>query len=344
MITAMRRMIFLTGALAAASARGVRAEDPKPYPLPAPLGIETDSMIIPADNPMSAEKVELGKLLYFDKRLSKDGTVSCATCHDPKRGYTDQSPVSSGIKGQKGARSSPTVLNAAYNYLQFWDGRAKTLEEQAKGPIQNPVEMGNTHEAAVKTLAGIPGYAPYFKKAFGTDAVTIDRVAQAIASFERTVVSGNFAWDRYVKNEDKTALTPAQQRGLAVFEGKGRCTLCHVGFTFSDSQFHNLGVGMSAAKPDLGRYEVTKKESDKGAFKTPMLRDLLRTAPYMHDGSRKTLADVVDLYDKGGEPNKWLDPKIQPLHLTSDEKKDLVAFLGSLEGDWVAVAEPTLPK
>jgi cytochrome c peroxidase len=218
------------------------------------------------------------------------------------------------------------------------------LEEQAKGPIQNPVEMGNTHEAAVKTLAGIPGYAPYFKKAFGTDAVTIDRVAQAIASFERTVVSGNSAWDRYVKNEDKTALTPAQQRGLAVFEGKGRCTLCHVGFTFSDSQFHNLGVGMSAAKPDLGRYEVTKKESDKGAFKTPMLRDLLRTAPYMHDGSRKTLADVVDLYDKGGEPNKWLDPKIQPLHLTSDEKKDLVAFLGSLEGDWVAVAEPTLPK
>lgn len=309
-----------------------------------PLGLDPDYMQIPQDNPITPEKVELGKLLFFDKRLSKDNTVSCATCHDPQKGFTDQVPVSTGMHGQKGALSAPTVLNAAYMFSQFWDGRAKTLEEQAKGPIINPVEMGNTHEFCSQTISEIKGYRPYFKAAYGTEEVTIDRIANAIATFERTVLSGNSAWDRYTQLKDESALTEAGKRGLVLFEGKARCTQCHVGFTLSDSLFHNLGVGMNQENPHLGRYNVTKEEKDKGAFKTPTLRDLLQTAPYMHDGSIATLEEVIELYDRGGEPNKWLDPKMKPLALTADEKADLLEFLKSLEGDWKPMPEPKLPQ
>jgi len=315
-----------------------------PYAINFPLGIDGEQMQVPDDNPLTAAKVELGKLLYFDGRLSKDNTVSCATCHDPAKGFTDQRPVSQGINGQLGGRSAPSVINSAFYYFQFWDGRAPTLEEQAKGPIANPIEMGSTHEACVETIASIAGYKPYFEAAFGSSEVTIDRVAQAIASFERTVVSGNSAWDRHVYAKDATALSDSAKRGLELFEGKANCTRCHVGFNLTDSLFHNLGVGMNKPKPDLGRYEVTKEGKDKGAFKTPMLRDLSKTAPYMHDGSVETLEEVVELYDRGGEPNPWLDPKMVKLGLTDQEKKDLVAFLRSLEGDWKPMAPPALPK
>ena len=309
-----------------------------------PLGLDKDVYMVPDNNPITPEKVELGKLLYFDKRLSSDGTVSCAACHSPKAGFADPEPVSTGVGGQKGVRNSPTVINTAFNIFQFWDGREPSLEAQAKGPIQNPVEMANTPEGAVKNISAVAGYKPYFAKAFGSEEVTFDRIAEAIATFERTVLSGNSAWDRFVYGGDKQALSPEAQRGLELFQGKALCTRCHVGFNTTDGIFHNLGVGMNKPEPDLGRFVVTKNEKDKGAFKTPTLRDIQKTAPYMHDGSQKTLEEVIEFYDKGGEPNPWLDPKVEPLKLTAQEKADLLAFLKSLEGDWTPEPEPALPE
>ena len=309
-----------------------------------PLGVDKDVFFVPGDNPMTKERVELGKMLYFDPRLSADGTVSCATCHDPQKGFTDQLSFSKGIRGQTGTRNAPTVVNSTFNAFQFWDGRAMTLEDQAKGPIANPVEMGNTHEGAVQNIANIAGYKKYFEGAYGDSTVTIDRIAQAIATFERTVLSGNSAWDKFTQNVDPSALSESAKRGLQLFEGKARCTQCHVGFNLSDSLFHNLGVSMSKENPDLGRYEITKQEADKGAFKTPILRDLLKTAPYMHDGSMKTLEEVIELYNKGGEPNPWLDKRMQALSLTDQEKQDLVDFMKSLEGDWQPEPPPQLPQ
>ncbi len=309
-----------------------------------PLGLDADYMQIPEDNPITPEKAELGKLLYFDKRLSRGGTVSCATCHDPNKGFTDQIPASIGIDEQVGTINAPTVLNSAYMFFQFWDGRAATLEEQAKGPIENPIEMGFTHEEAVAAITAIEGYKLYFKKAFGDEDITIDRIAKAIATFERTVLSGNSAWDRHTQLKDEAALSESAKRGLELFEGKARCTQCHVGFTLTDSLFHNLGVGMDAEDPDLGRFKVTGNEADKGAWKTPTLRDIQRTAPYMHDGSIETLEEVIELYDEGGEANPWLDPKMQPLNLTEQEEADLLAFMLSLEGDWEPTPEPELPN
>jgi cytochrome c peroxidase len=329
-------------ALAAAPARAADSAPPE-YPFQVPLGLKAPD--VPEDNPVTGAKVELGKALYFDKRLSGDGTVSCATCHDPAKGWTDRAPVSTGIRGQKGGRSAPTVLNSTFMELQFWDGRARSLEEQAKGPIQNPIEMGSTHEATVKRLAGIKGYAPLFKAAFGDEKVDIDRVAKAIASFERTVLTGNAPYDRWLAGDEK-AMSAAAARGHSLFNdsAKGNCAICHDGFNFSDSDFHNLGVGMKAAKPDLGRFDVTKEEKDKGAFKTPTLRNLADTAPYMHDGSEKTLDDVVAFYDKGGEKNPQLDGRIHPLHLTAEERADIVAFLNALNGDKAEIAAPKLPE
>lgn len=334
---------LVVGAIVA-SASVVCAGDASQYALSFPLGIDGDAFNVPGDNSMSEAKVELGKLLYFDTRLSVDATVSCATCHDPAKGFTDQARVSTGVAGHKGGRNAPTVINTAFNYFQFWDGRSPSLEDQAKGPIVNPVEMANTLEAATAAIAKVDGYTPYFMAAFGDGHVTIDRIAKAIATYERTVLSGNSVWDRYVYADDDDALSDSAKRGLELFEGKALCTRCHVGFNLTDGLFHNLGVGMKANDPDLGRYAVTKVDKDKGAFKTPMLRDLLKTAPYMHDGSIATLEEVVELYDRGGEPNQWLDAKIAKLELSAREKADLVAFLRSLEGDWEPIAPPVLPR
>jgi cytochrome c peroxidase len=325
--------------VAVAAATPAAAEE---YEIHFPKGVDGSVLQIPDDNPMTAAKVELGKQLYFDARLSADGTVSCATCHDPTKGWTDQAPVSTGVGGKQGTRSAPTVLSSAFNYMQFWDGRAASLEEQALGPIENPVEMADKLDRVVPWINTVPGYVKQFEAVFGGPA-TADRVAKAIAAFERTIYSGNSAYDRYTQDKDENALTPAAKRGLALFEGKARCTQCHVGFDLSDRVFHNLGVGMDKPEPDLGRYVVTKQDKDKGAFKTPILRDLLKTAPYMHDGSVKTLEEVIELYDIGGEDNPWLDPKMKPLELTDAEKADLLAFLKSLEGDTPIIAPPPLP-
>ncbi len=303
-----------------------------------PLGLP--SVQWPKDNPYSAEKAELGKMLYFDRRLSVDGSVSCATCHHPDFAYTDGQPVSTGIKGQKGNRSAPTVINRAYSLAQFWDGRAASLEEQAKGPMANPIEMGSTHEVIVSHLRAIPGYRPMFQAAFGTSELTIDHVAMAIATFERTVLSGDSPYDRY-KAGNKKAMTAAQIRGLDVFENKAKCDSCHEGINFTTNEYHNIGVGMDKPDPDVGRMKVTNDPKDWGVFKTPTLRDVARTGPYMHDGSLKTLRDVVDYYDKGGTPNKNLDEKIKALHLTGQDKADVVEFLKALNGTgWQQIKVP----
>jgi cytochrome c peroxidase len=296
----------------------------------------------PKDNPYTPEKAELGRLLYFDTRLSADNSVSCATCHHPKFAFTDGAAVSTGIKGQKGGRSAPTVLNRAYSLAQFWDGRAATLEEQAGGPMANPIEMGSTHESVVANLKAIPGYRAEFQKAFGSPEITLDRATKAIATFERTVLSGNSPYDRYKFGGDKKALTAEQIRGLDVYINKAKCDACHEGINFTANAYHNIGVGMDKPDPDVGRYAVTKNDADWGAFKTPTLREIANTAPYMHDGSLKTLEEVIDYYDKGGIKNKNLDEKMKQLKLTAQEKKDLVAFLKSLSGEgWQHIQPPS---
>jgi len=326
---------------ASPSAQGKPAKD-APF-VKVPLGLPED-LNVPADNPLTPEKVMLGHMLYFDKRLSADGTVSCATCHDPAKGWSDGEPVSTGIKGQKGTRNAPTSINSTYMALQFWDGRGKNLEDQAAGPMTNPVEMGNAnHQVIVERIAKIPAYAELFQKAFGGPP-TKDRLVQAIASFERTVLSGNSKYDRFNAGE-ANALNESEKRGKDLFFGKAMCIVCHNGPNFSDSQFHNLGVGMSKPNPDLGRYTQTKAERDKGAFKTPTLRDVEKHAPYMHDGSQKSLEEVVEFYDQGGEANPQLDPLVRKLNLTPQEKADLVNFMKALNGNpYPTIAAPALPQ
>ena len=310
-----------------------------------PLGLNEADMIIPEDNPLTPEKAALGQQLYFDTRLSADGTVACATCHNPRFGFTDGQPVSTGMKGQRGGRSAPTTVNRVFSSLQFWDGRAASLEEQAKGPMVNAIEMGNpSHAPVVERLRQITGYREAFKRAFGTADFTIEHVAKAIACYERTNLSGNAPFDRFQAG-DKTALSAAAQRGLTLFNQKAQCLRCHSGPNFTDEQFHNLGVGITKPQPDLGRYEVSKQEKDKGAFKTPTLRDIALTAPYFHDGSTQTLEEVVEIYNTGGFKNPFLSKEIVPLNLTAQEKADLVAFLRSLTGEIAfAVFAPELPR
>jgi len=287
-------------------------------------------VVTPPNNPQSSAKILLGKQLYFDTRLSKDSTISCATCHNPALGWSDEGPTSKGIAGQMGGRRAPPVSNAAYSPLQFWDGRSPSLEDQAKGPIQNPIEMGNTHQAMIRTVADIPGYVEEFKRVFGEGPITVQQVADAIAAFERTVVTTDSRFDRYARG-DHDALTRLEKQGLEIFNGKGHCTACHWGPYFSDGRFHNLGVPARDPKnPDQGRYAVTKNPRDMGAFKTPTVRDASLRAPYLHDGSEKTLESLIDFYDRGGGNDANLDPLMVPLGLTRLEKKALVAFIKAL--------------
>ncbi len=292
------------------------------------------------DNPDRSrpDKVALGRLLFFDKRLSRDQTVSCSSCHDPHKGWTDGLPVSIGVGHKKGKRNAQTILNAVMYYKGssghslFWDGRASSLEEQAIHPLLNPEEMATSKDAVIKTISSIDGYHPYFRRAFGTDGVDIDRVGRAIAEFEKTLVSMNAPYDRYDAG-DKTAISTDAAAGFKLFIGKGTCTACHSSALFSDVDFHNIGVGQDKKPPDMGRFEVTKEDRGRGAYRTPTLRNLRYTGPYMHDGSLKTLREVVDFYDKGGIENEWLDPDIQPLHLTEQEKRQLIAFMEALNSD-----------
>jgi cytochrome c peroxidase len=345
--------------------------------LPQNLDAGKEALYIPQDNPLTRAKIELGRQLYFDRRLSAGNEVSCADCHHPDYGYAKNTQFGVGIKGLTGGRNSPVAFNRIISKAQFWDGRAGSLEEQAVGPIQNPIEMGFTHEKAVALLKQIPGYKMQFVKIFGREP-HIDDVGRAIASFERTLVTGESPYDTYERlrrfeetfeadledldalkedNEElfnrytelkKAAeanpLSESAKRGRDLFfSTKSNCSACHVGVNFADELYHNLGVGMDKKEPDAGRFAVTKEPKDMGAFKTPTLRNIAQTAPYMHDGSQKTLLEVVEWYAKGGHPNKNLSEKIQKLELTQQDKEDLVAFMEALTGPLPKVEQARLP-
>jgi cytochrome c peroxidase len=306
-----------------------------------PLGLDEKAFFVPSDNPMTPEKIELGRTLFFDKRLSKNNTISCANCHIPSLAFTDGQAVSSGIHHLQGGRSAPTAINRAFSKGQFWDGRAATLEAQSVGPFASSVEHGFvTYDEMLEKMNKVEGYQVAFKKVFGTE-ITMDGVGKAIATFQRTLLSGNSPFDRYEKAKDEKALSDAAKRGLALFRGKARCGACHTGFNFTDEGFHNLGIGWDTERPDVGRFMVTKNQKEIGAFKTPTLREISRTAPYMHDGGLASLEEVVDFYNRGGIKNPFLDPLVMPLNLTKEEKKDLVAFLRALDGEgWQQVNGP----
>ena len=367
---------------------GVRAEAPPVKKVPqrvlaiinegaVPLGLPP--LVVPADNPLSVDKVQLGNRLYDDTRFSADGKVACATCHAPDKGFSDGLPVSEGFMKLKGTRSAPTVINAAYMTTQFWDGREPTLESQSLQPPINPIEGGlANHEPILEVIKADAWYVKMFKKVFGVSkrGITMKEVSFAIASFERTILSGNSRFDQFYFEGKDDALTAQEKRGFEVFLGNGRCVSCHVveqnNALFTDNKFHNIGVGFKKIKgreseiaakfieqkragadvdktvlsdPDaseLGRFAVDEKFSSVGGFKTPTLRDVALTAPYMHDGSLKTLEEVIEFYREGGrlESEKdqpitpFLSGGIKPLDLTEKEEKDLVAFLKSLNSGW----------
>lgn len=367
------RTLLWLAVVAGGSAVGfyARAEVPKPGALARPPEAkqagapEALPLVAPKDVASSPDVIALGQKLFFDGRLSADGSVACATCHDPEKGFTDQLKTSVGIKKQIGQRNAPSVLNALYGEVQFWDGRAATLEDQAKLPITNPIEMGMKDGAAVMAVvAKVPEYDAAFKKAFGR-APNFDDLARAIAAYERTQLAFASRFDKFIAGDEKV-LTAQERRGWALFNGKARCTSCHpsnpTNPLFSDHKFHNIGVsahkqnfaelakkGLVAVNSndaeavdraaletdmsELGRFLVTKEPKDIGTFKTPTLRNLLVTQPYFHDGSQATLWDVVDHYNKGGVQNQFLDGGITRLGLTEPEIDDLVAFLATLTTD-----------
>jgi cytochrome c peroxidase len=375
-ILLLRVRLLLAAVFALFACLGLAREAGLSSPLPGgenslkaevPLGLPADTWdyYIPKSNPLTKAKVELGRKLFFDPRLSADEKVSCASCHDPKLAFTDGKTVAEGIGGQRGARNSPTILNAIYNPAQFWDGRVDTLEEQAILPLINPLEMGNpSPETVIARLRQVPEYRESFQAIFGTP-VTIKGLAQAIAAYERTLVSGDSPFDRFIAG-DQTAISDAARRGFALFRGKARCSRCHV-FNeispfFTDFAYHNTGVaanhpaferlarqafdltqspqaereiaalGKEQGGEELGRVLVTYQPFDIGSFKTPSLRNVALTAPYFHDGSAKTLAEVVRFYNEGGKPNLNREWDLHPLGLTSGEQRDLVAFMETLTG------------
>ncbi len=317
----------------------------------APLGLP--AVPTPEDNPPTAETIALGRNLYYDPLLSVDDTIACASCHHPDFGFTDGKRFSAGVGGQLGGRSAPTVINSAYNDVQFWDGRSPSLEDQAEGPVQNSIEMAHTLDGVVKKLTAHATYPAEFEKAYGPGAITYEKVEKAIATFERTVLSGNSPYDRFQFGGEKDAISESAKRGFEVFRDpkKGNCAVCHsVGektSLFTDNKFHNIGVGVvqdetgAASLSDVGRFEVTQVDADRGAFKTPTLRNISQSAPYMHDGSLGTLKEVVDFYVGGGNSNDQLDKEIKVLdYLTGRERADLEEFLKSLTAELPADVGP----
>jgi cytochrome c peroxidase len=335
-------ILFLIG-----GAVGVEAASQETYEPEIPLGLDEDAFKVPENNPMTKEKIELGLLLFFDKRMSENNTISCATCHIPTLAFTDGQPVSAGIHRQQGGRSAPTAINRGFSVVQFWDGRAPTLEDQSVGPLTNPIEHGfKDNDAVVARINKIEGYKKLFNDAFGSSAITIQQVGKAIATFQRTLISGNSPFDKFDYDGDERAISDSAKRGKKLFFDKARCNLCHFGTNFSDEKFHNVGIGWGGEGLDVGRYNVTKDKKDIGAFKTPTLREISRTAPYMHDGRFATLEEVVEHYNGGGIKNPFLDNQIIPLNLTDSEKQDIVEMLRSLNGEgWQNVQAPaSFPK
>lgn len=334
MMNSICKYLFLgfTLMIALSAQAATKKVDPYLRPIPAPY---------PADNVPTADRVELGKNLFFDPRLSGSEWISCATCHNPALSWSDGLPTMIGNNMAKGKRSTPTILNTAYNKMQFWDGRAATLEEQALGPIQAPGEMHQDLDELVKRLTAIEGYRTAFDVAYPAEGISKQSIAKAIASFERSVVSTESPFDRWRMGNQK-AISDSAKRGFKLFEGKANCAACHQGFNFADDGFHNIGLPESG-EADVGRFAHRKVKVNKGAFKTPTLRDIDLTAPYMHNGAYTTLDEVVEHYNKGGVSMENLDPNLKPLNLTDPEKKDIVAFLKSLTGKPMALTIPLLP-
>jgi cytochrome c peroxidase len=330
---------------------GCRSTAPVDAPPPTTWEAESPLAALPAPPPglgaeaawarlgVTPEKVRLGRWLFFDGRLSKDGTIACASCHRPAHAFSEPAAHATGVGGQEGVRKSPPLVNVAFSVFEryFWDGRAASLAEQAKGPIANPAEMANTHDGAVAALSAVAGYRRAFREVYGDERIDIDRVTDAIAAYEATRLSGGSAYDRFAAG-DAAALSDEAREGLGLFFGRGRCNACHLGPTFTDASFHNVGIGYDASlRPpasgfrDAGRYAVTHEPEDIGAFKTPTLRDLSRRAPYMHDGSVPTLARAVMTYVERRR-NPWLDPAVAEIDLAPSDVEPLVAFLRSLDG------------
>jgi cytochrome c peroxidase len=308
------------------------------HPPALPLGLPPVPW--PDNNLYSAEKAALGKLLFFDDRLSGN-KISCATCHDPAHAFAGAVAFSTGANGQPERRHTPTILNRAWGKSQLWDGRLPTLEAQVLNAVVQPDEMGTSPDAVIERLRAIKGYAPLFAAAYGESAITFERATQAIATFERTIVSGNSAYDRYLAG-DKSALTKRQKAGLDFFNHKGECAECHAGPNFTDEKFANVGIGTDHANPDPGREAVTHKKADTGKFKVPTLRDVASHAPYMHDARFATLGEVLDLYAKGGVANRQLDTRLTPFYLDQQTKEDLLDFLSALNGEgWQSITAPT---
>ncbi len=350
--------VLLVIAAGPATAAGATAEDVPAWerdspllPLPAaPLGMTVD--LSRTRVRLTPEKVRLGRWLFYDGRLSRDGTISCASCHHPAHAFSDARPRSKGVGGQEGTRKSPTVIDAGFPAVEryFWDGRAATLAEQARGPMTNPVEMANTVDAVVRTVGAVPGYRRTFRAVYGDERIDIDRITDAIAAYETTRLSGNSAYDRFDAG-DEGALSAAAKEGMEIFFGRGRCNACHLGPAFSDAAFHNVGIGYEAPRDfvrlgfaDTGRYAITGRPADVGAFKTPTLRDVSRHAPYMHDGSSPDLADAVFRYVHVPD-NPWLDPAMNEVRVFPFDVAPLVAFLEALDGTgWQDDPPPSFPQ
>lgn len=285
-------------------------------------------------------KVALGLRLFFDPRLSGDNRLSCAGCHIPERAYTDGKARAVGKNGRVLARNTPTLLHSVNSKNLFWDGRVRTLEEQVREPLRHPDEMDQDLEELVVEVGRDPEYVGLFQKAFGS-TVNLQGIASAIAAFERTLLTQNSPFDRFLTG-DRNAIGPEARRGMGIFQTKGQCAFCHTGLDFTDHEFHNLGVPETDPKnPDLGRYLVTRRKQDRGAFKTPTLRNIAQTAPYMHNGVFGALEEVVAFYNQGGGRNANRDPAMIPLKLTREEQQDLAAFLKTLTGQLPTVTSPS---
>jgi cytochrome c peroxidase len=310
---------LVAGALCAASAQ-----------LRVPLGLDA-YVPAPADNQITREKVELGRALFFFKGLSRDRTLSCAGCHLPERAFTDGKALAVGVRGQAGPRRTPPILNRAWGRSFFWDGRAPTLEQQVLQPILNPREMDLKLEEIAPRVRGDAELRGRMLAVFGREPLSED-IARALASYVRSILAGDSPYDRYVAG-DRAALNSTQQLGLKLFRGKANCVACHVGTNLTDERFHNTGAGWKDGRwTDEGRVSITHDEADRGAFKTPSLREVARASPYMHDGSIATLEEVVDFYDQGGRSNPAIDGEMRELKLTPEEKRALVEFLRALTG------------
>ena len=330
------RSVLLVAIIFTVSCGGFR---PDIQPLPAQLPTY-EPMSIPADNPMTPEKVALGRQLFFDERLSADGTKSCYSCHVCEHGLTDGLAKAIGAGNKQLPRSSPTLWNIGYHKEFYWDGRSDSLEKQALAAWTG-ANMGAKADEIVAKLNALQDYKAQFQKIFQTDA-TPDNVVKAIAAFERTIISGNTAWDRW-KAGDSTAISNSAWRGWNVFQAI-KCNNCHDGVLFTDQQYHNIGIGMDQKEPDPGRFKVTNRPEDMGAFKTPTLRDIAKSAPYFHDGSAKTLEEAVDIMLGGGKPNEHLDTKnLQPHKIFPDQREALLDFLRSLTVD-CKLTKPPLPQ